>query len=109
MMNNLKNTTELVKIILDQDERARNSDSYLYLKVIQILGERKGINVYKTPVTVFLLRMNEWQFPPFESVRRARQKVQANFPELAATKKTRANRKKNEAVYHNYAKEIMKI
>lgn len=109
MMNNLKNTTELVKIILDQDERARNSDSYLYMKVLRIMAERKGMDISNVSIYKFLLMMDVWQFPPFESVRRSRQKVQATFPELAATNKTRKNRKKNEAVYHNYAKEIMKI
>ena len=108
-MNNLKSTTELVKIILDQDERARNSDSYLYMKVIRIIAERKGMEISNVSIYRFLLMMDVWGFPPFESVRRVRQKVQATFPELAATNKTRKNRKKNEAAFHKYAKEIIEI
>ena len=48
------------------------------------------------PVTAFLLKMREWGFPPFESVRRARQRIQQQFPELSAKKTVAEKREENE-------------
>ena len=103
-MTNLKTTTYLVKAILEEDKRARNSDSFLYLKVLEHVAEDKGINVNFVPVTAFFQYMSEWGFPPFESVRRTRQKVQQYHPELAASKKVAAMRKANEAEFRDYAR-----
>lgn len=103
-MEELKNITQLVKLVLDQDEKARNSDSYLYFRILGILGERKGIDINHTPVTLFLLKMKEWGFPPFESVRRARQKIQAEFPELAGNAKVSAMRAEREKEFREFAR-----
>ena len=40
-MLDLKNTTALVKSILEQDKQCRNSDSYLYLKVLSAVAKQK--------------------------------------------------------------------
>ena len=101
----LKNTKALVKSILEQDQRARNSDSFLYFRVLGLLGEEKGIDMDLIPVTLFLLNMAEWGFPPFESVRRTRQKIQAEFPELSANKKIAEQRADNEAAFREFAAE----
>ena len=101
----LKNTTALVRAILEQDMRARNSDSFLYFRLIGILGKEKGFDMNFIPVTVFLLNMAEWGFPPFESVRRARQKLQAEFPELSANKKVAEERADNEEAFREFARE----
>lgn len=97
-------TKALVKAILEQDQRARNSDSFLYLRVLGVLALDKGLDMNKVPVTVFLLNMNEWDFPPFESVRRTRQKVQSQFPELSASKEVQECRDENEAVFNAFAR-----
>lgn len=101
----LKNTTALVKDILEQDQKARNSDSFLYFQVLKRLGEEKGLDLDYVSVTVFLLNMAEWGFPPFESVRRARQKLQAEFPELSANEKVAAHRAENEQAFRQFARE----
>lgn len=103
-MNELKNITKLVKLVLDQDEKARNSDSYLYFRILKILGERKGIDVNNTPVTLFLLNMTKWGFPPFESVRRTRQKIQAECPELAGNDKVMSMRAEREQEFREFAR-----
>ena len=103
-MNELKTTTKLVKAILEQDERTRNSDSFLYLKVIDTVAERKGINLYGISVPMFLVSMKENGFPPFESVRRTRQKIQASYPELAACDKVAGMRMIQESEFLNYAR-----
>lgn len=101
----LKNTTALVKAILEEDQRARNSDSFLYLQVLIRLGEGKGLDRVLHYVSIFLLHMAEWGFPPFESVRRARQKVQAEYPELSANSKVAAHRAENEEAFRQFARE----
>lgn len=103
-MNDLKNTTKLVKAILEQDERARNSDSFLYLRVIEIIADNKGINLYGISIPVFLLSMKENGFPPFESVRRTRQKIQEHHPELAACDKVKDLRMIEESNFRQYAR-----
>lgn len=100
----LKVVTKLVQHILETDERARNSDSFLYMKVLTAIGAEKGIDIHSMPITVFLLNLREFGFPPFESVRRARQKIQAKHPELAACDAVRAFRGENEAKYREYAR-----
>lgn len=62
-MKELKNVTALVKEILTTDERARNSDSFLYFRVIETIGIRKGIDINKIPVAAFLLNLGLWGFP----------------------------------------------
>jgi hypothetical protein len=101
----LKNTTALVKAILEEDQRARNSDSFLYFQVLQRLGKERDFDLDFVSVTAFLLNMAEWGFPPFESVRRARQKLQAEFPELSANKKVAAHRAENEEAFRQFARE----
>ena len=103
-MTDIKNITEVVKYLLDQNEQCRNSDSYLYLKVLSIVSEQKGINLYELSVPLFLLTMKENGFPPFESVRRARQKIQAANPDLAACETVQERRAENEAAYRAFAR-----
>ena len=68
----LKTTTDLVKSVLVKYPEARNSDNYLYLKVVQIIGSKNNINISEMPLSSFLLRMKDLGFPGFESVRRSR-------------------------------------
>lgn len=103
-MNELKNITALVKMILDQDEKTRNSDSYLYFRILGILGERKGIDIYEMSIPHFLLNMKDFGFPGFETVRRTRQKIQADFPELAGTEKIMAMRAEREKEFREFAR-----
>lgn len=103
-MNELKTTKDLVKLILDQDERARNSDSHLYFKVINTIADKRNIDLSKIPVTQFLLNMNKYPFPPFESVRRTRQKVQAECPWLAASQKVEGFRAEREQTFREFAR-----
>ena len=102
-MTELKNTTKLVKSILEVDKQARNSDSILYLRVLERISQERGIHLDFLTVRNFLSSMNILPFPPFESVRRTRQKVQATFPELASAEKIAKMRMENEKEYRAYA------
>lgn len=101
---NLYQTNKIVKAILVEEEKARNSDSYLYLKVLYRVGQMKGIDVNAMSVPKFLLHRNELGFPCFETVRRSRQKIQSEHPELAACDDVEAQRIINERVFRDYAR-----
>lgn len=103
-MTDLKHTTALVKAILEQDKQCRNSDSFLYFRVLEIIGKRKGIDINEMSIPYFLLYMSGKDFPPFESVRRARQKIQEHNPDLAACETIKDFRALNEEGYREYAR-----
>ena len=103
-MLDLKNTTALVKSILEQDEQCRNSDSFLYLKVLSAVANQKGIDLEKMTVPFFLMNLHGAGLPPFESVRRSRQKIQQHHPELAANEVVEGFRAENEAEFLAYAR-----
>lgn len=96
----LKNTTSLVKHILRSCPDTRNSDDLLFIKVCESINPL-AINLSFNTV---LLNRKEWGLPAFESVRRTRQKVQAEYPELAGNSTVEGHRKVNEQVFKEYAK-----
>lgn len=81
---NLKKIKARVLRILQYKPQARNSDNLLYLYVIREIAEEQQINLNFISIENFLITMPISVFPPFESVRRARQKVQAENKELSA-------------------------
>lgn len=104
MKNRLNTTKALVKTILEHEPKTRNSDSYLYFRVISILSDKHNIDINGIPVTAFLLNMNDFPFPPFESVRRTRQKIQEKRPDLAACPEVQIFRAENEEIYREFAR-----
>ena len=103
-MQDLKTTKALVTVILEQDEKARNSDSHLYFRVINAIAAKHNIDLTHIPVVDFLLNLNKSVFPPFESVRRARQKIQNTCPWLAASAEVEQIRAENEHEYREFAR-----
>jgi hypothetical protein len=99
-MKNLQSTKVLVKSILEADEKARNSDSFLYFRLL----ERIDKALLTVPVHDFLLGMGLMGIPSFETVRRTRQKVQAECPWLAASSRVAKHRAENEEIYRNFAR-----
>jgi len=96
----LKRTTTLVKEVLTDYPDTRNSDDLLYIKVCERINPI-SINLSFRDV---LLRRKELQYPAFESVRRTRQKVQAENPYLVANIDVQGYRKDNERAFEEYAK-----
>ena len=95
--------SNMVKKLLEDDERCRNSDSYLYLQVVKDTAAMKGIDLRNVTVPDFLLSMGD-VFPPFETVRRTRQKVQQHSPELFANERVEAFRAENEKAFREFAR-----
>lgn len=101
----LKNISGVVKVILMANEKARNNDSFLYLRVLEYYGCIRGVDVRTMTVPTLLLHMEEYGLPKFETVRRARQKTQEKFPELAASKRTQEKRMEAEREFRAFALE----
>ena len=99
-MNKLKQTTKIVKEILQRYPETRSSDNLLYIKVC----ERVNNNALHQPFWQVLASLKEMNLPGFETVRRSRQKLQATYPELAGSSNVEAQRKVNEDIFREYAK-----
>ena len=69
-----------------------------------MVAAQKGINLDSISVPFFLINLQGVEFPPFESVRRARQKLQAAFPHLAACEAVQGFRAENEMEVRAYAR-----
>jgi hypothetical protein len=103
-MIDFKTTTELVKYILTTDPKTRNSDSFLYLKVLTEIGRQRGIDIEKMSIPYFLLNLHGTAVPCFETVRRTRQKLQQHYPYLASSEPVKGFRTANEAEYRAFAR-----
>lgn len=103
-MTDLKTITGLVKHILETCPETRYSDNNLYYQVLKRTAKENGFSLAGMTVAHFLEHMYQYGFPPFESVRRARQKVQRKYPELAAGGKVAEARNELETVYRDYAR-----
>lgn len=103
---NLQTLAAIVEAIMEDDERTRNSDSFLYLSVLEVVARRNEcpISLLSMSVSFFLLHMKEYGFPPFESVRRNRQLIQARRPDLAPNKTINACRHTNEELMLEYVR-----
>ena len=102
-MDSLYTTADTVKRILETDVRARSNDNYLYLQVIKEICERTGQDIRSMTAEELLLNAKKYGFPAFESVRRSRQKVQHDYPELSGTNEVEAHRKVKEEEYKRFA------
>ena len=103
-MKELKTIKALVKAILEKSENARNNDNYLYLIVCKSIALANKCDLSKISVEQFLMGLSGSYFPPFESVRRSRQKVQQECPHLAPCKAVAELRAENEEAYREFAR-----
>lgn len=85
----LKTTSELVKSILETVPETRNSDNFLYYMICYEIHQK----TLGLPFGYVLLSMKDFNLPNFETVRRSRQKIQQQFPELAGDKVKEKERK----------------
>ena len=77
----LRNLTELVKTIMEQQPETRSSDNLLYIEVLKRITSQ---NVLNMPVWLFYQNLTEWQLPSIETVGRCRRKAQQENPHLKA-------------------------
>ena len=96
----LVKTNDLVKDILVRFPDTRDSDMYLYYKVVNELNPQ----AVSMPFGSVLLRLDELGLPCFETVRRTRQKIQAEHPDLKGSVVVQSLRSVNEEIFKEYAR-----
>lgn len=84
-----------------QNPSCRDSDNLLYYKVCETINP----SALSLPFNEVILNTKKYGFPIFESVRRARQKIQRENPNLASSKAVKEQKQKNEADYKAFAVE----
>ena len=105
-MKRLKELSNRVKRVLQENEKARNSDNILYLYVLRSYGEEKGLDIDNMSVPMLLLHCKDLGLPSLESMGRARRKVQELYPELKANNDVQAMKEEREETYKKFAKEV---
>ena len=93
-----KGTERLVLSILENVPQTRNSDQLLYLTVIEQIGRGNS----NKPISEILLNLEELGLPCFETVRRSRQKIQAEREDLRACDKVQDYREEREESFRRY-------
>lgn len=94
---------ERVRSILLTDERTRNSDDRLYIAIVnQICGE-KGIVPNTITFSNFFTNRKELGFPSYESVGRARRKLQEHDESLRADERVETVRILREEGFREWA------
>lgn len=98
--NELKTVAALVKAMLEKYPAARDNDMILYYRIC----ENINFAALHKPFCDVLLNLHEYGYPPFESVRRARQKVQEHNPHLASSRAIMAAKADNEEAFRAFAR-----
>jgi hypothetical protein len=102
----INTTTAVVKEVLKAHEKARNCDDYLYFLVCSIIGQQNGFDVENMTMAHFLLYRKEFKLPSYETVGRARRKIQQCHPELAGSDVVEGYRTANEEPFKRYARAV---
>lgn len=96
----LTSTMAIVKDILVKNKKARNSDFYLYIKVMERLN--KGSS--KLPFDEVLNNLQELGLPCYDTVTRARRKIQEKNPDLQSDRFIAKCREENQKVFEDFAR-----
>lgn len=99
-MAELKNTTLLVKQVLEAVPATRNSDNLLFIEVVK----KVNMTLIFKPLAEVLTNLKEYGLPSIETVGRCRRKLQAEFPELRSNKEVQGFRDAAEAEFREWAK-----
>lgn len=103
--NDIKTTERLVYKILEEKEATRNSDNVLLYEVYSHILHTKGNNIDNLGFKNVILSLRELGLPHFETVRRSRQKIQHNHPELRCSALVAENRSTMQDAFTEYAVE----
>lgn len=96
----LRNLTELVRTIMEQQPETRSSDNLLYIEVLKRCTSQ---NVLNMPVWAFYQNLREWQLPSIETVGRCRRKAQQENPHLKAKPEVEGFRYDRETEFIKFA------
>ena len=95
----LKTVKKMVEKLLKENLILRGDDDLLFCEICrQIKPETQSMSVCE-----FFLMRKKMGLPSFESVRRSRQKVQEEHPELKPCERVQESRKRQEEKFYNFA------
>ena len=78
----ISSTKKIVERVMDEKPETRDSDALLFIEVIRSIDPE----AIKLPFAKVICRCSDdGDFPPFETVRRTRQKIQEQNPNLRAS------------------------
>lgn len=100
----IKTTHDIVFAILEKDDKARNSDDHLIYVVCKAILESQGLDIRKMSFGNIILHRAEYGIPPFETIRRTRQKVQMEHPELGSNDTVQGFRRLKEDEFREYSR-----
>ena len=103
-LNELKTTQAIVLEILKEQPMTRDSDNHLCYWVYKVIGKKNGIDIDSMSMPTFFLHMKEYGFPSTETIRRTRQKLQAEHTELCSSRIIDVQRLMNEEDFREYAR-----
>lgn len=95
----LINIESITKKILEEDELARKDDCYLILRVVQLMYPNDACKSFET-----VMRNAKYNGISFESITRARRKVQNKYPELK-NREVSDLRNEEQVEYKQFSKE----
>lgn len=93
---------DIVKDLLKNDPKTRNSDDLLYIAVCKKLNPEVEHWLF---CDAFKYK-KELGLPSFESISRCRRKIQETFPELSAKDDVQNQRTLNEEIFKEYARSM---
>lgn len=96
----IDNVENLVKQALIKNKSARDDDHLLYIEVVYIIDP----GLVNVNFMMNFKNARQLGLPPFESVSRARRKLQEKYPELRATSKVENARKEKQMEFEEYSK-----
>lgn len=99
-LTELRNATKIVQQILEEVPSTRNSDELLYKRYCEIVEP----NVLKLSLGAYLDTAKYLSIAQFHSVKRARRRLQEQYPHLRANANVEAGRELNEEAFREYAK-----
>lgn len=102
MRENLPRVTKTVEYYLRKNKQSRASDDFLYMCIVRDICRIKGIPFRELTFMDVMEKRAELNIPKYESVRRARQKLQETYPELNPTKKVKQAREELEEEYRKW-------
>lgn len=108
--NKIRETAEIVKRILEKNEKARNDDNLLICLVVEqfgLIAQEKGEKrfTWNAPFYAILDLINKKKIPTLETITRCRRKVQELYPELKSKEQVEEARLEKTIDYINFAKD----
>lgn len=104
-MKKLLTVKSLVKTILTEKPETRDDDELLWLVAVDTVAKnqkREWVCDLRFKIAVAYLR--ELGLPTFETVSRARRKLQEEYPELRGSENARRGRAKKEQTFKEFAR-----